>query len=45
MNIALWIVQVLVGAFFIHHTTLMYRPPARPLSGFIAYGRWVLEPF
>ena len=33
MNIALWIVQVLVGAFFVYHTTLMYRPPARPQSG------------
>ncbi|HEY3195962.1 MAG TPA: hypothetical protein VGK42_12075 [Candidatus Dormibacteraeota bacterium] len=33
MNIALWIVQVLVGAFFVYHTSLMYRPPAKPQSG------------
>jgi len=28
MNIALWILQVLVGAFFVYHMTLMYRPQA-----------------
>ncbi len=33
MNIALWILQVLVGGFFLYHLTLMYRPPANPQGG------------
>jgi len=33
VNIALWILQILVGAFFAFHLTLMYRPPAAPRPG------------
>src|SRR3989442_2878064 len=33
MNIALWILQVLVGGFFVYHTSLMYRPPAKAQAG------------
>lgn len=30
MNFVLWVLQVLVGAFFAYHSTLMFRPPAKP---------------
>lgn len=30
MNIVLWILQLLLGAFFAYHLTLMYRPPVKP---------------
>lgn len=34
MNIALWILQVLLGAFFVFHSTLMLRPnPAQLQRG------------
>lgn len=39
MNIALWIVQVLVGGFFVFHMTIMLRPPRqarRPGMTYIA---------
>ncbi len=40
MNIALWILQVLVGGFFIWHMTLLPRPnPERLQQGM----NWVLE--
>jgi len=40
MNIALWVLQLLLGLFFIFHATLMLRPsPKRLQSGM----RYVLE--
>ena len=40
MNIVLWILQVLVGAFFIWHMTVLLRPnPERLRQGM----NWVLE--
>jgi uncharacterized membrane protein YphA (DoxX/SURF4 family) len=40
MNVALWVLQVLLGAFFVFHATLMLRPsPARLQTGM----RYVLE--
>jgi hypothetical protein len=40
MNVALWVLQVLLGAFFVFHATLMLRPsPDRLQSGM----RYVLE--
>ena len=40
MNIALWILQVVVGAFFVYHSTLLLRPnPERLRQGM----KWVLE--
>ena len=40
MNIALWILQVLLGIFFVFHATVLLRPlPQRLQSGM----RYVLE--
>src|SRR5260370_42615173 len=40
MNIALWVLQVLLGVFFVFHATLLLRPsPQRLQSGM----RYVLE--
>ena len=40
MNIALWILQVVVGAFFVYHMTLLLRPnPERLRQGM----KYVLE--
>jgi uncharacterized membrane protein YphA (DoxX/SURF4 family) len=40
MNIALWILQLVVGAFFVYHMTLLLRPnPARLRQGM----NWILE--
>ena len=40
MNIALWILQVLLGSFFVFHATVLLRPsPQRLQSGM----RYVLE--
>jgi len=40
MNIVLWILQVVVGAFFVYHTTLLLRPnPVRLRQGM----NWILE--
>src|SRR5438094_8990458 len=40
MNIALWILQVVVGAFFVNHMRLLLRPsPERLPQGM----KWVLE--
>ena len=40
MNIALWILQVLLGAFFIYHMTLLLRPNVERLRQGM---NWVLE--
>jgi uncharacterized membrane protein YphA (DoxX/SURF4 family) len=39
MNIALWVLQVLLGLFFVFHAILLLRPPERLQSGM----RYVLE--
>jgi|SRR5450756_316877 len=39
MNIALWVLQVLLGLFFVFHAILLLRPPVRLQSGM----RYVLE--
>jgi len=33
MNIALWVLQVLLGLFFVFHTFLLLRPSPRPQGG------------
>ena len=33
MNIALWVLQVVLGIFFVVHAYLMLRPPARLQNG------------
>jgi hypothetical protein len=40
MNIALWILQVLVGAFFVYHMTLLLRPNPERLRPRM---KWMLE--
>jgi hypothetical protein len=39
MNIGLWVLQVLLGLFFIFHSYLMLRPPQMVQSGM----KYVLE--
>src|SRR6266581_3554392 len=40
MNIALWILQVVVGAFFVYHMTLLLRPNPERLRQRM---KWMLE--
>jgi uncharacterized membrane protein YphA (DoxX/SURF4 family) len=40
MNIALWILQVVVGAFFVYHATLLLRPNPERLRQRM---KWILE--
>ena len=40
MNVVLWILQILLGAFFVWHSTVLLRPSPSLRDGAM---RWVLE--
>jgi uncharacterized membrane protein HdeD (DUF308 family) len=42
MNVALWVLQVLLGIFFVFHSYVLLRPPQRLQSG-MSYGAIVFH--